>query len=105
MAKKAKKLIRITQLSCDHREDITGSEITEAVKAVGGEQIVHDYPQDNVDAKIYYVCSHELTDAQYEKLWEEGDMYTGDKVFEGQTFEDLLAQVVAYIEEYTRQHG
>jgi len=89
--------MKITQLDVDHRDEFDGEEIATLIEKVGGKKCVYPYDQDNVDAKVMVFSSHPLTQKQLDILWEEGDLYTGDKTWTGDTFEDIVKQILKHI--------
>lgn len=91
-----KKKYRITQISCDWKDNFTGKELSKAAKSVGGKAIFYDYDQMEVDEKVMFVSSNTLTDDQLDILWETGDLYTGDDIWSG-SFEDILKKIDEYV--------
>ena len=63
----------------------------------GGSKCVYPYDQDNVDSKVMVFSSDRLTQRQLDILWEEGDLYTSDRIWTGNTFEDIVEQILKHI--------
>lgn len=95
--------MKITQIECDWKEHFTAKEINKASKSVGGKGILYDYAQMEVDAKVTFVSSHELTVDQLDKLWSVGDLYTGDDVWEGKTFEEIIKKIEDYVAQCVKE--
>lgn len=95
--------MKITQLECDWKDNFTAKEINKAAKSVGGKGLLYDYAQMEVDSKVMFVSSHELTDAQLDKLWSVGDLYSGDVIWEGKTFDVIVDKIKHYVEECIKE--
>ena len=91
--------MKITQLECDWKDNFTGKELNKAGKSVGGKAIFYDYDQGEVDAKVMFVSSHDLSQSQLDELWNEGDLYTGDKIWSGKNFKEILTKIKKYRDE------
>lgn len=90
--------MKLTMLSVDWKEDFDGGDITQVIKDVGGKKLVYNYDQNTADDKITYFSSHPLTTKQLDELWEKGDFYTGDRVWSGKDFKDILKKIIKYVE-------
>ena len=89
--------MKLTMLEVDWKDDFTVDEINEAALCVGGDMSLHEYSQDDVDAKVMFVCSERLDREQFDRLWKAGDLATAEDVWDGD-FESVLAQVRARLE-------
>ena len=89
--------MRLTQLDVDHREEFDGEEIAMLTDQVGGSKCVYPYVQNNVDSNVMVFSSDQLIQKQLDILWEEGDLYTGDRIWTGDTFEDIVQQILKHI--------
>jgi hypothetical protein len=88
--------LKVFMLEVDWKDNFSSKEINQTRREVGGEGLTYDYVQDNVDAKIMFVSSAPLTDEQMDQLWHEGDLATGDQLWVGKDFDDVLRQVKAH---------
>ncbi len=89
--------MRLIMLECDWKDNLTGKEFRKACKQVGGEEQIYDFDQDDVDSKIWFVCSHELREEQLRELWIVGDLYTcdgpDDGMWKGRNYEGILKKI------------
>ncbi len=88
--------LKIAMLEVDWKDSFSPKMVKDARREVGGDAMTYDFNQTNVDAKILFVSSAPLTDAQLEQLWNAGDLATGDQTWVGKDFDDVLAQVKAH---------
>ena len=91
--------MKITQLSADWKEDVSIDDVCTALNAVGPGGHAYDYDQSTTDSKIMIFSSEELTQKQLDELWVIGDLWTEDQVWVGESFEDILKKIKAYVEE------
>lgn len=102
--KKGKSKIRIAQLSCDWKDEISEHEVDAALKNCGPNANLYFYYQDEVDSKVMFVSSITLTQSQLDALWKAGDLATGDVDFwEGDNFDDIIEQLKKHIENEASQ--
>ncbi len=97
--------MRITQLSVDWKDEFDGEEIATFSDQVGGSKCVYPYDQNNVDSKVMVISSDQLTQKQLDILWEEGDLYTGDRIWTDETFEDIVMQILKYIVLFNQENA
>ena len=88
-------MVRLIQLSHDWKASLDGSELQAAIGRMANHKIhVYNVPQDNIDETVYLLCSEHLELQQVTDLWEEGDLYIGDKEYwEAEDFPQLLRQI------------
>lgn len=90
--------VRIAQLQCDWKDRIADNEINKARKDVGGVGYCCDYDQGEVDSKVMFVSSINLTWEQLNALWNAGDLMMGDRDFwEGDSVEEIVEQLDKYL--------
>ncbi len=96
--------MKITQVNCDHKEDIE-DEIDSFLAKAENFMYTHDYEytQDHVDSNVAFLSDTPLTEEQLDKLWQVGDLHTGDHHWEGDSFDDILGQIKAYVETYEEE--
>lgn len=90
--------MRIAQSSCDWKDSLSDEEIRTGCLSVGGEKLIYQYDQDNVDSKVVYYSSHPLSDEQLDELWEAGDLFTGDNDYWEGSFKEIISQIRHHME-------
>jgi len=90
--------IRVAQISCDWKDSFSGREIVKITQQVGGDAVIYDYDQDEVDSKVMFISNKPLTIEQLDAIWNAGDLSTEDKDYwEGDSVEDIVNQLTKYV--------
>jgi hypothetical protein len=89
-------MVKITQINVDWKDSFDAKEIKAAFKDVGGTQSIYDYDQSDVDSKVMFVSSIDLTPEQLDKLWSAGDLFTSDETFSGKDFDEVVKKIREY---------
>ena len=91
--------MRIVQLQCKWKDEISADEIHWAKIQVNGDELVYEYaPKNNTKSKIIYVSSHPLSKANLDYLWAIGDLHLTDKEYwKSESIDGIFDQIHAHM--------
>jgi hypothetical protein len=90
-------MVKLSMYQIDWKEDPDMDEVRKLQKKVGGKSLIYQVSQDEVDSKVYLICSKGLSIVQIDEIWEHGDLYTSDRIWRGVSIASIIEQLKDYV--------
>jgi len=99
--------LRITAVECDWKECFDADQINYALHEIGKGAVFYNVSTtESVDSNVLLIANQTLTNEQVALLFNDGDLYLCDRVFEAWTFDRLRVVIQDYVtERYADEQG